>query len=392
MKSQAGFPEWPFFEADEIEAVGETLDSGRVNYWSGEQGELFEQEFAAYCGVRHAIALSSGSVALEIALRAVGVGPGDEVIVTPRSFIASASSVCNVGAHPVFVDIELESQNLAAGKIEAALTARTRAIVPVHLAGWPCAMDEINALAGANELLVIEDCAQAHGATLAGRRVGSFGDAAAFSFCNDKIINTGGEGGMLVTDDPALWERAWSLKEHGKQHALIEDRNSKPSFQWLHRSFGSNARMTEMQACIGRLQLSKLEGWLAQRRANAATLDERLGGLELLRIPRPPERVGHAYYKYYLFVRHERLRRDWSRERLVEAMRTAGITCGTGVCPEIYLELAFQQSGNAPSERLPVARQLSECSLVLEVHPRLTPVHMERIASLVADTIERATA
>ncbi|WP_293914292.1 DegT/DnrJ/EryC1/StrS family aminotransferase [Deinococcus sp.] len=298
---------WPVFEADEIGAVSRVLTSGKVNYWTGTEARDFEREYAQALGVPFAVALHNGTVALELALYALGVGSGDEVITTPRTFIASASAAVMRGAVPVFADIDPDSGNISAGNIRAVITPRSRAIIVVHLAGWPAEMDEIMALAAEHNLYVIEDCAQAHGATYKGRPVGSIGHAGCFSFCQDKIMTTGGEGGLLVTRDEALWARAWAFKDHGKSYEAVYHREHPPGFRWLHESFGTNWRMLEMQAAIGRLQLRKLPGWVAQRRTNAGVLLERLAHQQVLRLPQPGPESEHAYYKFYGYVRPERL-------------------------------------------------------------------------------------
>jgi len=280
---------WPYFERDEINAVVAVLKSGKVNYWTGDEGRLFEKEFAAFAGCNHAVALANGTVALELALYALGIGPGDEVIVTSRTFIASASCVIMRGATPVMADIDPVSQNITAETIKAAITPKTKAIIAVHLAGWPCDMDPILKLAKKHSLKVIEDCAQAHGATYKGRPVGSMGDAGAFSFCQDKIMTTGGEGGMLTTNDEEVWRKAWEYKDHGKGYDAVYNRRHSPGFRWLHESFGTNLRMTEMQSTLGRTALAKLPTWVATRRRHAGILNSRLSQLEALRTTIPPE-------------------------------------------------------------------------------------------------------
>jgi len=367
----AVLPPWPVFEEDEIEATADVLRSGRVNYWTGVQGRRFEEEFAECVGCRYAVAVANGTVALELALHALGIGPGDEVVVTSRSFVASASCCLICGAVPVFADVDPVSQNVTAESIQAVLTPRTKAIIPVHLAGWPCEMDSILELARRRGLKVIEDCAQAHGATYRGRPAGSFGDAAAFSFCQDKILTTGGEGGMLTTNGRAIWERAWSFKDHGKSWDAVHRQDPSGVFKWVHESPGTNWRMTEMQAAIGRAALPKLGHWIALRRRNAGILHDRLARLPALRTAIPPDYVGHGYYRYYAFVRPECLRSGWSRDRIVQAVRAEGIPCGSGACPEIYREQAFQGRKLRPAARHPVARQLGETSLMLPVHPTL---------------------
>ena len=208
---------WPRFDEEEIYAAEQVLRSGKVNYWTGEEGKIFEKEFAEYVGVKHGIAVANGTVALELALEALGIAEGDEVIVPSRTFIASASAVVMRGAVPKIADIDPVSQNISVKSIRDQISPRTKAIIVVHLGGWPCEMDEILAIARNHNLFVIEDCAQAHGASYKGKRVGSFGDIAAFSFCQDKIMTTAGEGGMVVTNNPTLWKRAWSFKDHGER-------------------------------------------------------------------------------------------------------------------------------------------------------------------------------
>ncbi len=370
------FPKWPYFEEDEIKTVNNVLRSGKVNYWTGDEGRQFEKEFAAFCGCRYAVAVANGTVALELALYALGIGPGDEVIVPCRTFIASASCAVMRGAVPVMADVDPVSQNVTAENIKKVITPRTKAVICVHLAGWPCDMDPILELAREKGLYVIEDCAQAHGATYKGRPVGSMGDAAAFSFCQDKIMTTGGEGGMLTTNNREIWERAWSYKDHGKSYDAVYNRQHPPGFRWLHESFGTNWRLTEMHAAIGRLQLKKLPAWLEKRRRNAAILTECFSRLPALRVTVPPEEVGHAYYKYYTFVRPERLKEGWDRDRIMEAIAAEGIPCFSGSCSEIYLEKAFEKEGLRPQKRLEVAKELGETSLMFLVHPTLSEQDM----------------
>jgi dTDP-4-amino-4,6-dideoxygalactose transaminase len=412
-----GLPEkaaWPYFEDDEILAAVAVLQSGKINQWTGEEVEKFQQEFAAFCGVRHAIALANGSVALDMALYTLNIGAGDEVIVTPRSFVASAGCVALRGAKPVFADVDPDSQNITSESIRKAITPRTRAIIAVHLAGWPCDMDPILEIAEEYRLKVIEDCAQSHGAVyysrwpgryttvshgapierngvrLYPRPAGSLGHMAAFSFCQDKIMTTGGEGGMLLTDDDALWEKAWAFKDHGKNYGAVYHRQHPPGFRWLHESFGTNGRMTEMQAAIGRRQLQKLPDWLAARRRNAAILTEGFSRISALRVTTTRENVQHAYYKYYVFVRPEHLKAGWDRERIMSAVTAEGVPCFSGICSEIYLEKAFDGNGLHPVERLPVARNLGETSLMFLVHPTLMEKDMETVVGAVQKVMAKA--
>jgi len=386
----APFAPWPFYAQDEIDAVSQVLASGLVNYWTGPQCTQFEQAYAAFCGRRHAIALANGSVALELALHAFGIGPGDEVITTSRTFIASASCAVLRGATPILADVDPVSQNLTADSIRAVLTPRTKAVVVVHLAGWPCDMDPILELAAAHGVRVIEDCAQAHGATYNGRPVGSFGTAAAFSFCQDKIISTGGEGGMLLLDDTAAWEKAWAYKDHGKSYDAVFRREHPPGFRWAHESFGTNWRMTEMQAAIGRLQLAKLPGWVARRQYLAGILTDGLAMLPGIRVTRPGAGIGHAYYKYYAFLEPGQLKPDWDHNRIITAINAEGIPCIAGSCSEIYLEKVFVDAGLAPAARLPIAQRLGTTSLSFLVHPTLTKADMGDTCAAVAKVMHAA--
>jgi dTDP-4-amino-4,6-dideoxygalactose transaminase len=381
---------WPFFSEDEIEAVARVMRSGKVNYWTGQEGKSFEVEFAAFTECRHAIGIANGSLALECALRGLDIGPGDDVVTTARTFIASASCAVMVGARPVMADVNRESQNLTADTIRQAITPRTKAIIAVHLAGWPCEMDEILQLARERDIKVIEDCAQAHGSTYKGRPVGSFGDAAAFSFCQDKIMTTVGEGGMVTTNSTELWERMWSLKEHGKSYDAAYRRRHPPGFRWLHECFGSNWRMTEVQSAVGRIQLLKVPQWVEARRKNAALLSECFSQLRGLRVTVPPAHTEHSYYKYYAFVRPEALRPGWDRDRILASISEAGVACFSGSCSEIYLEKAFPLDMR-PQSRLSIARELGETSLMFLVHPTLEHEQIAKTCHAVESIMHEAT-
>jgi sugar O-acyltransferase (sialic acid O-acetyltransferase NeuD family) len=385
------FSPWPSFDEEQIEAAITVLRSGKVNYWTGEEGRQFEAEFAAFTGCQYSVALANGTLALELALYALEIGPGDEVIVPSRTFIASASCVVARGATPVIADVDPVSQNLTSETVRAVISPRTKAIIAVHLAGWPCDMDPLMDLARQHSLKVIEDCAQAVGATYQGRSVGSLGDVAAFSFCQDKIITTGGEGGMLTTNDESLWKRAWSFKDHGKSWDAVHHREHSGVFKWLHESFGSNYRMTEMQAAIGRVALRKLPAWIDQRRKNAELLTESFAVIPALRLTLPPATIGHGYYKYYAFVRPERLLGGWDRDRIVRALQKQGVPCGSGSCSEIYLEMAFQHAQLGPSQRLPVAQELGDNSLMFLVHPTLSHEAIQATCNAVTNVFTAAS-
>jgi len=350
---------WPEFDEAQIAAAGDVLRSGRVNYWTGEHGRKFEKEFADFVGCNHAIALANGTVALELALLATGIGVGDEVIVPPRTFIATASAVVARGAIPIFADVDLQTQNITAESIAEHISAKTKAIIVVHLAGWPCDMDPILELAHRHGLVVIEDCAQAHGANYKGRPVGSMGHAAAFSFCQDKILTTAGEGGMLVTNSESIWRQAWSYKDHGKSFDAVYKQQHPPGFRWVHQSFGTNWRMTEVQAAVGRIALGKLPGWVETRRHNAALLAGGLADLTALEIPKQPLDIYHSFYKFYALINSQYLRADWNRDRIMREISASGVPCKSGSCSEIYLETAFP-AALRPARRLTNARKKYE--------------------------------
>ena len=416
------FSPWPSFTEEEANAVHRVVLSNKVNYWTGTECREFEKEFAAWAGTRYAVALSNGTLALDVALKALGIGPGDEVVVTPRTFIASVSCVVNAGAVPVFADIEADSGNISARTIAAVLTPRTKAVICVHLGGWPCEMDPIMELAKQHGLFVIEDCAQAHGARYKGRSVGSIGHVGAWSFCQDKIITTGGEGGMVTCNDEALWRAIWSYKDHGKSYAAVYEREHPPGFRWLHEGFGTNWRMLEMQAAIGRIQLKRMKDWTAARTANAMALSEAMspfaGEGGAVRVPEfrclscPSLRRGaanvviqdrgsprctrddgctYAYYKFYAYVRPENLAAGWTRDRIIDEINAHGVPCYVGSCSEVYLEKAFDNTGWRPAERLPVAKQLGETSLMFLVHPTLTEAEIRKTQEVVGEVFSLAS-
>lgn len=389
------FSSWPSFSQEEADAVRKVLLSNKVNYWTGTEGREFEKEFAVWVDANYAVAVANGTLALDLALKALGVGPGDEVIVTPRTFIASVSCVVTAGATPVFADVDINSGNLTADSIAKVLTSRTKAVICVHLAGWPCDMDPIMELAEARNLKIIEDCAQAHGARYKGRSVGSIGHIGAWSFCQDKIMTTGGEGGMVTTNDEALWRAMWAYKDHGKSYQAVYEREHSPGFRWLHESFGSNWRMTEMQAAIGRIQLKRMEGWTAKRIANANTVFDAMQPFAeeygLVRLPKLEPISRHAYYKFYAYVRPENLASGWSRNRIIDEINALGVPCYQGSCSECYLEKAFDDTGFRPAERLPVAKELGENSLMFLVHPTLTTAEKKQTENAIKEVLKQAS-
>jgi len=380
------FSPWPSFTQQEADKVSQVLLSNKVNYWTGQEGRELEKEFAEWADCAHAVAVSNGTLALDVALKALDVGAGDEVVVTPRTFIASISCVVNAGAVPIFADVEAATGNITADSIKAVLTKKTKAIICVHLAGWPCDMDAIMSLADEYDIYVIEDCAQAHGACYKGRSVGSIGHIGAWSFCQDKIMTTGGEGGMVTTNDEQLWRKMWAYKDHGKSYAAVYETEHQPGYRWLHESFGTNWRMPEMQSAIGRIQLTRMGEWTASRTANAhAILDActSWADKDYMSVPRLEDMsestdTKHAYYKLYVYVQPENLPAGWDRDSIIAAINEQGVPCFSGSASEVYLEKAFDNTGLRPEVRLPIAKQLGETSLMFLVHPTLTESEIDK--------------
>lgn len=371
------FSPWPSFTQEEADAVSSVLLSNKVNYWTGNECRLFEEEFAQWVGTKYAVALSNGTLALDVALKALNIGAGDDVIVTSRTFLASASCIVTAGANPVFADVDLNSQCITAETISAVLTSKTKAIIVVHLAGMPAEMDPIMELAEKHGLYIIEDCAQAHGARYKGKRVGSIGHIAAWSFCQDKIMTTGGEGGMVTTNDKSLWSSMWSYKDHGKSYDAVYNREHKPGFRWLHESFGTNWRMLEMQGVIGRIQLRKMNEWTQRRQENGKAIDAALADLSGVRLVKIPDYIEHAEYKHYIFINPSALKEGWTRDRIINEINNDGVPCYQGSCSEIYLEKAFDNTSWRPANPLPHAVELGNTSLMFLVHPTLTSSEIE---------------
>lgn len=384
------FSSWPSFTVEEADAVRDVILSNKVNYWTGQECREFETEFAAWASTEYAVALANGTVALDLALNALGIGPGDEVIVTPRTFLASVSSIVNAGAIPVFAEVDRDTQNITAKTIRAVLTPRTRGVICVHLAGFPCDMDPIMDLATSHGLKIIEDCAQAHGATYKGRPVGSIGHIGAWSFCQDKIMTTGGEGGMVTTNDRDLWQKMWSFKDHGKSWEAIYEREHAPGFRWLHESFGTNWRMLEMQGVIGRIQLRRMPEWHSSRAKYAERIWTCARELNGLRVPIIPADYNHAAYKCYVFVEPSLLKAGWSRDRILSEIVSLGVPCFSGSCSEVYLEKAFDDTGWRPETRFAVAKELGETSLMFLVHPTLTEVEIDKTCEALKIVMQRA--
>ncbi len=386
---------WPYYDKEQIEAASKVLASGRVNSWTGEECRNFEKEFAQWSAINHAIAIANGTLALEASYKSIGLGPGDEFITTPRTFIATSSTGALLGAKPIFADVDPNSGAITPENIEKLITTKTKAISVVHLGGWPADMPNICELATAYRLKVIEDCAQAHGAGITidsnFNSVGSFGDVSSWSFCQDKIISTGGEGGMIATNDQNIWERIWSYKDHGKSFKKISQPQKNPGFKWVHECLGSNLRLTEFQSAIGRIQLRKVEDWNKIRKRNALIMADALKDINAIRVPMPEKNIKHAWYKFYAFIKERYLASGWNRERIISEIKQYGFPIFTGSCSEVYLENCFRKSSLNQENRLPIARELGETSLMLLIHPTIKETEMINYSSCVRDVIRRAS-
>jgi dTDP-4-amino-4,6-dideoxygalactose transaminase len=384
------FSPWPSFTQQEADAVSRVLLSNKVNYWTGTEGREFEKEFAAWVGTEYAVALANGTLALDVALKALDIKAGDDVITTPRTFLATASSIVTAGANPVFADVDLNSQNITAESIEAVLTPNTKAVIVVHLAGMPAEMDAIMALSQKHGFYVIEDCAQAHGAKYKGKSVGSIGHIGAWSFCQDKIMTTGGEGGMVTTNDKVLWSKMWSYKDHGKSYDAVYNKQHPPGFRWLHETFGTNWRMTEIQAVIGRIQLTRMAEWTQKRQQYAQMIDDAVQSFSCIRTVNIPNYIEHAEYKHYMFIKPEFLAEGWSRDKILEEINAQGVPCYQGSCSEVYLEKAFDETPWRPNQRLKNAVELGETALMFLVHPTLTLEEIQLTCNVLQDVLKKA--
>jgi len=389
---------WPYFWEQEKQAVREVLDSGKVNYWTGFRGMEFQRQWAEYCGVKHAIAVNSGTSALHVAAAAACIGPGDEVICPSYTFIGTAAAVCHQNAVPVFVDVDERTYNLDPAAVENAITPKTKAIIAVHLHGHPAEMDPLLGLAEKHDLVVIEDAAQAHGAEYRGRKIGAIGHLAAFSFCQDKIITTGGEGGMVTTNNDEYAEVGRSFKDHGYWEEEHKDLlQMEALYPYIHHRVGFNYRMTEMQSVIGMVALKRLDDWVNKRRENAHYLTERIGRIPQLAPPYEAPHVKHAFYKYAFTIKPDTLK--CTRDDFIRALRAEGIPCAAGVPPSNQMEEVFQKHvgygdtkcpfacpiyGEAPDYakmKTPVAERLFAKTIWLLVHPTVERKDLEDVAA-----------
>lgn len=338
----------------------------RGDYILGQEVERFESEFADYIGTRHAVGVASGLAALELALRAYGVGPGDEVITAANTFIATVLAVLAVGAKPVLVDADPESFNIAPAALEAAITPRTRALLPVHLYGQPAEMDQILAIAAKHNLVVIEDAAQAHGAMYHGKRAGSMGHAAAFSFYPTKNLGAYGDGGMVVTSDAAISEKIRQLRNYGQ------------SVKYVHVAAGTNSRLDTVQAAVLRVKLRRLDAWNQARQRHAAAYAKLLADADCSLPVTAADRT-HVFHLYVIEVEN--------RKRIQE--RLAMLEIGTGIHYPIpiHLQEACAGLGYKPCD-FPATERSAARILSLPMYAEMTPEQVEFVAASLGEAIE----
>ena len=376
--------QWPFFSKGEIKAVRKILESNKVNYLFGDEGDRFEKNFAKFSDSKYALAVANGTLALDLCMRSIGISKNDEVIVTGRTFIASASCISILGGTPVFVDVDLNSQNINVELIKRAITKKTKAIICVHFAGFPCDMPEIMKMAKKNSLFVIEDCAQAHGAKINNRSVGSFGDINAWSFCNDKIMTTGGEGGMVTTNNKNLYNWICSFNNHGKDLRKYYAISKKAinTFPLIHDSLGLNYRLTEMQSAIGNFQLNKMQSWIRIRNRNAEIIIKKLKDLDLIVTPNIDKKFSHAFYKLYLTIDPNYLKPKKNRGSILKELNKRGVMASFGSSGRVFAEKAFHKFKTVPPG-LPNSSFLEENSIMIQVHPTITKNEISNTASII---------
>tara|TARA_Y100001970_G_scaffold199595_1_gene242804 strand:+ start:40020 stop:41201 length:1182 start_codon:yes stop_codon:yes gene_type:complete len=385
------FSNWPYYSKEEVNSVSKILLSGKVNYLYGKYGTIFENKFSKYINSKYAIAVSNGTVALELSLLSLNLKKNDEIIVTPRSYFSSASSILKVGAKPVFIDVDINTQNITLDNIAKAVTRKTKVIICVHLSGYPCDMIEISKFAKKNKLVIIEDCSQAHGAKINQKKVGSFGNISIWSFCNDKIISTGGEGGMITTNNEKIKEFIWSYKDQGKNYKKFFSQNKKNVFRYLHDQVGSNFRITEMQSIIGIHQLKSLEKNISIRNKYAKLLNKTLMNFPAVLTTKVKKNYLHAYYRYYFFINIKKLKKNWTRDKIIKNLCSYNIQSGSGSCPTIFLEDPFKKLVKDSKKNFLNAKKLGRISIALNIHHNLKLKEVHLICKILKNILKKAS-
>ena len=385
------FSSWPSYSKLELKAVSKVLSSGKVNYLYGQYGKIFEKNFARYINTKYSIAISNGTVALELALLSLSLNHNDEVIVTPRSYFSSASSILKVGLKPIFADIDINSQNITLDSIKKLINKKTKVIICVHLAGFPCDMNEISSFARKKKIKIIEDCSQAHGAKIKNKKVGSFGDISVWSFCNDKIISTGGEGGMLTTNHRKYWQFMWSYKDQGKNYQKFFSKKNNNKFKYIHDNIGSNFRITEIQSIIGIIQLQNLDKNIKLRNIYAKLINKTLIKFPSVQTTKIKKYYIHSYYRYYFFINQKYLKKKWNRDKILKKISSYNINCGTGSCPTIYKEKPFRNIFKTHKRKFINAEKLGKSSISLAIHHKLNYKEVILICNILNKVLKEAT-
>ena len=377
---------WPNYDGNILSKISKLLQSGKTNYLVGKEGLLFEKNFSKFYKIKFANAVANASLGLELSLLSLNLNKGDEVIVTPRSYHSSVSCVIRAGLTPVFADVDRQTMNICPKSIRKNISKKTKAIICVHLYGMPCEMNDIIKLSKEYKINVIEDCSQAHGSKIGRKYVGSFGDISVFSYCQDKIISTGGEGGMIATNNKKLNDRIWSLKEIGKNKDKFFKINSLSNdFPYVHDTIGTNARITEIQSCIGNYQLKQLKSYIRARNENAKIFFNKLKNCKHLIIPNHNSQITHSYYRYTVIISNEKL----SRSILMKNLKKKGVACNVGGCPTIYNEKYFVEKFNVNIKNYPNAEYLKNRTLSFLVDQTISKKEINKVSSILLDQINK---
>ena len=389
---------YPYYSKQEIKKVSSILKKGRVNYWTGKECNSFEKEFATYHELKFGVAVSNGSVALEIALKSLKLENDYHAIVTPRSFIISASAINNTNGVPVFADVDVNG-NLYLDSIKKNITPKTKVVVLVHLYGHPANALEIKKYLKKKKIFLIEDCSHAHGGIFKNRKIGSFGDLSIWSFCNEKIISTGGEGGMICTNNLTIFKRCWSIKDHGKSFDKSKKKiKNYGKFRWLHENYGSNFRMTEMQAGIGRIQLKRLDYQLKKRELLAKKIYQVFKYFVIKKLFEEPNfkcfdcpksknnffcnNCRFTFYRFNILLNNSE-----SRNKLLRKLISNKINCGSGYNAEIYKERFYKKNKKLVSN-IVMSKDIGNRSIAFTIDPYLNTDQIKKYLKNLKKTLK----
>tara|TARA_B100000795_G_scaffold263833_1_gene243518 strand:+ start:742 stop:1899 length:1158 start_codon:yes stop_codon:yes gene_type:complete len=360
---------WPNFNKNLISKVSKILSSGEINYSNGPYGEKFEKEFSKFVGNGYSVAICNGTAALEVAIKSLRLPKNSEIIVTARSFFSSAACIVNTGHIPIFADVNLLTQNISLDDIKKKISKRTKAIICVHLAGLPCNIYDIKKLANKNKIKIIEDCSQAHGASINNKQVGSFGDVSTWSFCNDKIISTLGEGGMISTNKKKIYDFCKVYINHG---STLQNKKSSEKFLYNKDYFGTNLRITEIQSVAGLEQLKNLRKIQTKREKMSKSYFHIISKYQnYIYSHFPSTNIKCAWYRFYFFLKTDVKNYQKIRFKIIADLKKDNVKCFTGSCPEIYLEKSFKKLGNFKVTRLKNCKTLGETSVALDINHTL---------------------